>query len=67
MPEEVRMFENCKIFDRGRNEDWKMLDIGKVTVGEMNLDENEISILKLNPKFAVLKRLDDEIIERDIE
>ena len=33
----------------------------------MSLDEDERAILRLNPKFAVLTRLDDEIVENDIE
>ena len=33
----------------------------------MSLDEDELSILKLSPKFAILSKLEDETIERDIE
>ena len=36
-------------------------------IGNISLDADEESILKLNPKFAVLKCLEREEIERDIE
>ena len=36
-------------------------------IGNVKLDTDEKAVLKLNPKFAVMSRLIDEEIERDIE
>ena len=36
-------------------------------IGEVYLDADELSVLKLNPKFVVLTKLLDEDVEQDIE
>ena len=38
-----------------------------MVIGDISLDEDELSVLKLSPKFAVLSKLDDENVETDIE
>ena len=38
-----------------------------MTIGDIDIDEDELVILMLNPKFAALKRLDREAMENDIE
>ena len=36
-------------------------------VGDIKLDEDELSILDLNPKFAILWKLEHIEVEQDIE
>ena len=44
------------------------ININKDTnIGEIELDEEERSILKMKPKFAVMKRLKEDEIETEIE
>ena len=67
IPEELRDFEGCKVFDRAKLDEMKPLDVKNLVVGDIDLDSDELQILKLNPKFAVMLRLDDEEMERDVE
>ena len=67
IPEEISVFKDCAIFD---DEKWKLFktqNLEGVVVGKISLDADERSVLRLSPKFAVLSRLDDDSIERDIE
>ena len=43
------------------------MKVGKLTIGEIKLDEDEKAALSLHPNFAILKYLDEEEAERDIE
>ena len=43
LPEELKMYENCKIFDSGKGDSWKTITVGKLTVGEVSIDDDEIS------------------------
>ena len=35
------MYETCNIFDRGRDDTWKTITVGNMTVGEVGPDEDE--------------------------
>ena len=67
IPEELRCFNGCKVFDRAKLEEMKPADVESLVIGDIQLDDDEKQVLKLNPKFAVMVRLDDEEMERDTE
>ena len=67
IPEELKEFLGCKVFDRAKLEEMKPADVNSLVIGDIELDDDEKKILKLNPKFAVMLRLDDEEMERDCE
>ena len=63
MPDEISMFKDCIIFDENKYNDLA-IEMNKDTkIGDVELDEDERSILKMNPKFAVMKRIKLEDIE----
>ena len=45
----------------------KKAKIGRLTIGNVEIDEDETAALSLHPNFAILKYLDEEEMERDIE
>ena len=71
IPEEISYYRKCLIFNEERLRE-KIKEIEKeeqedVCIGKVTLDADEKAVLRLNPKFAVTKYLDEEEIERDIE
>ena len=67
VPKELDDYKGCKVFDRAKLESMKPSDVKTLVIGDIELDDDEVEILKLNPKFAVMLRLDDEEMERDVE
>ena len=67
LPAEICEFKECMAFDMRKLEKLEVAKIDGVVIGEVIVDKDELAVLKLNPKFCVLKRLIDEDIERDIE
>ena len=63
IPEELDEFRDISIYDDNKRLSLCKQIVEGVTIGGVSLDEDERAILRLNPKFAVLTRLDDEIIE----
>ena len=57
IPEELVDFKGCKVFKRELIENMMPINVASLVIGEINLDEDEKQILKLNPKFAVMLRL----------
>ena len=66
-PKEFSDFVSCKVFDKGKLKEMKPKIQETFVIGNVKLDTDEKAVLKLNPKFAVMSRLIDEEIERDIE
>ena len=64
---EILDYKECWIFDERKMEQIKEDDVKVIKIGDVKLDDDEASILKLHPNFAVLTRLDDETVEREIE
>ena len=64
---EFEEYKECKIFDETKFKEVKQKEIEVVMLGDVSLDEEEKEIMKLNPKFSVLKKLEKEEIENDIE
>ena len=67
VPDELLEFSNISLYNKEKRESLNKVIPECVVIGDVSLDEDERSVLRLNPKFAVLTRLDDETIERDIE
>ena len=67
VPEELRQFADCKVFDKGKMRQMTEAEVRCLVIGGISIDDDESSILKLSPKFAVMSRLDDEEMETDIE
>ena len=57
----------CKIVDRAKMEDMKPIDVESLVIGDITLDDDEKQVLKLNQKFAVMLRLNEEEMERDTD
>ena len=67
IPSEIEIFKDCNIFNEEKMALMAEAKINGLTIGDVELDDDELSILMLNPKFAVLVRLEDEKVEREIE
>ena len=67
IPEEIREFESCKVFSEERMKEMIKMKVENMTIGKVELDEDEKAALSLHPNFAILKYLDEEENERDIE
>ena len=67
VPEEIELFKECIIFDEERFSKLRVAKVDKLTVGKVDIDEDEKAALRLHPNFAILKCLKEEEQERDIE
>ena len=67
VPVGLENYRECQIFNREIMENLKPAPIENKLIGKVKIDEDEKSILELNPKFACLKRLEKEDMEQDIE
>ena len=67
VPEEIEIFKDCIIFNEEKFSSLKAAEIGKLTIGSVEIDDDERAALCLHPNFAILKYLDEEEAERDIE
>ena len=57
----------CKIVDRAKMEDMKPIDVESLVIGDITLNDDEKQVIKLNQKFAVMLRLNEEEMERDTD
>ena len=67
IPKEMQFYENCRIFTEEKREISEKGEQDAISIGKIDLDEDERAILRLNPKFAVTRYLEEEEQERDIE
>jgi len=67
IPSGLEKYANCKIFKREKMEEMKPQKISHKLIGDISIDEDEKRVLDLNPKFAILKKLDQLEMEQDIE
>ena len=63
----LEFYKACVVFDKEKMDMIIKENIDDQTIGKVILDEDERNILKLNPKFAIMKYLDEEQMERDVE
>ena len=66
-PEEIQKYASLSIFSKEKYEKLKKEKIEISAIGEVDLDDDEKSLLKLPPKFAVRRRLDSLDMECDLE
>ena len=67
LPPEIDRYAECTVFNRNKYENLEVKGNIAEVIGNVILDEEEKSILCMNPKFAVLQRLCSEQMEKDIE
>ena len=67
VPEGLEEFSECDIFHKDKMENYVKEKIEIKTIGEIKIDEEEKSILELNPKFAVMKKIKTIEMEHDVE
>ena len=67
IPEEIREYKECIAFNEEKMKKLIKMNVEKMTIGEVKLDDDEKAALSLNPNFAILRYLDSEENERDIE
>ena len=67
IPVGLEKYSRSKVFSRAEMEKMQPVEQKVETIGKVKIDEDESSILRLNPKFAVLKKLVIEDMEHDIE
>ena len=66
-PAEVIEYKNAIVFNKEIMNKMKKEEVKVETVGEVELDGDEIALLKLPPKFAIRKQLDSLDMMTDLE
>ena len=67
VPDEMEGLEDLRIFDHRKYNDIEMESYEVKVIGDVELTENELKVLKLHPKFAVLPRLCEGGLDLDEE
>ena len=67
LPNYLRRYRNASVFSTGVCEDEEYTFQQPLVYGDLNFDEDEVSALLLDPKFAVYDLLDEEDFEVEIE
>ena len=67
VPTGLEEYSDCKVFHREEMEKMIPSEIEIKTIGKVKLDESELEVLKLNPKFAIMKKLITTEMEHDTE
>ena len=66
-PRELYEYRELKIFNKREMENMKKEEVTVSKIGNVKLDEDELALLRLPPKFAVINKLDDLDMRTDIE
>ena len=67
VPIGLEKFSSCKVFHRDQMESMKPEETKIETIGGVKIDEEEKSVLTLNPKFAIMKRIETIEMEQEVE
>jgi hypothetical protein len=67
IPAGMEGLEELSIFDRKKFEKIKTTEIEIMTLGDVELTDNERKILGLHPKFSVVQKLPKDALDLDIE
>ena len=59
VPSGLEKYSRCKIFSGEEMRKIRKEEISHELIGEIKIDEDEKAILDLNPKFAVMKRINN--------
>ena len=67
VPDGLEIYENLSIFDKAKFDDIIVTEYDVAVVGDITLSEDEKSILRINPKFALMNCLKNEEMSLDLE
>ena len=67
IPDEMVEMKGAKLLNEEEFEKIEVRETELCKIGDMQVDKDEEEVLKLHPKFAVTKKLDDEQFELNIE
>ena len=67
VPREIEEYAEAKVFGKRKFDEIEEDKIEVSILGEISLTEPERKVMRLHPKFAILKRLDDEEMEFNME
>ena len=67
VPTGLEAYSECKVFHKSEMEKIIPEKIETKLIGKVKMDEDEMSVIKLNPKFAIMKKLKKIDMEQDIE
>ena len=62
VPENLSIINKCLFNDESKYNGIKVGVIDELTIGDIEIDQDEKDLLNLQPKFSVLKCLDEEDI-----
>ena len=62
VPENLSIINKCPVNDESKYNGIKVGVIDELTIGDIEIDQDEKDLLYLQPKFSVLKCLDEEDI-----
>ena len=66
-PRELEEYRELKIFSKREMEKLEKEEVVISKIGKVELDKDELALLKLPPKFAVINKLDELDMKTDIE
>ena len=66
-PENMKEYGHIRVFDEEKYEEIIKDRIEVPTIGEIELTEEEKTVLRRNPKFAILQNLEENTIKEDME
>ena len=67
IPIDLLEYEDCYALEERKFRELEPYADNNVKIGDIELDNDEITVLKLNPKFGAMKKLDKETTEAEIE
>ena len=67
IPSDMEEISELRIFDKNRYEEIELESYDIKIIGDVELEENEMKVLKLHPKFAILPRLQEGGLDVDEE
>ena len=67
VPKGLEEYKDAKVFTREKFESIKEDEIERTKIGDVETSEAEDSVLKLQPKFAVLRKLENVEMETELE
>ena len=67
VPSGLERYKDCDIFDKEKMRSVKPQQIVHKLIGKVEISDDERKVLDLNPKFAVMRKLEQIDMEQDVE
>ena len=67
VPEEIQRFEKIKLYTTDLQKEKRDIRVNIEVIGDVQVDDEELSVLRLPPEFAVLDKLRDEDFMHETE